>query len=234
MKKIFLPLMMTSLIIGAGLILMSLIDTANAFFHGFLIVGICILLGVAVKIMDELIDEASFKPYRIWIIPLALFIPTSMVYLALTEGPVIGMVLGTIIGILIAGKLDHPAYIGSVLLFIVLVLIAYVSQVIQIEITTLYIIPVAAAGSFLDEFGHEKWTSANKTITFLFKHRFFLKIFAFFGVVLGFALPIHLIGFLCFDVFYDLVAVASSHDLSHNKSPQMSPFTGAQGGVNHG
>ena len=234
MKKIFLPLMMTSLIIGAGLTIVGLIDTANAFFHGLLIVGICILLGVAVKIMDELIDENSFKPYRLWIIPLALFIPTSMVYLALTEGPVIGMVIGTVIGILIAGKLDHPAYIVSVLLFIVLVLIAFVSQVIQIEVTTLYIIPVAAAGSFLDEFGHEKWTGANKAITFLFQHRFFLKIFAFFGVFLGLALPIHLIGFLCFDVCYDLVAVASHHDFSQKNSPQMSPLTGVQGGVNHG
>lgn len=217
MKKLFITLALSSLI-GVGCILIGFFYSEDVIFHGFTIVGICILLGIAVKIMDQLIDEIKAKSYRIWIVPLAIFIPSSMAYLALTEEPVVGMVIGTAIGILIAGKLDHPAYVISVILFIALVFIAFLLQVINIEATTFYIIPVAATGSFLDEFGHERWRNNKKVITFIFKHRFFLKTFAFFGVMLGFAQPIHLVGFLCFDIFYDLVETVYQHDDINKKS----------------
>jgi len=225
MKKLFITLALSSLI-GFGCILIGFTYSRDPFFHGFIIVGICILLGIAVKIMDQLIDEIKVKSYRIWIIPLAVFIPSAMAYLALTEEPVVGMVIGTAIGILIAGKLDHPAYVASIILFIALVFIAFLLQVINIEVTTFYIIPVAAAGSFLDEFGHERWGDNKKVVTFIFKHRFFLKMFAFFGVVVGFAQPIHLIGFLCFDIFYDLIETAYRYDDISKKSMAHSPKLG--------
>jgi hypothetical protein len=189
----------------------------NILSRGFIIVDICILLGVTTKTMDQLIDEINVKSYRLWIIPLALFIPSSMAYLALTEGPVIGMVIGTVIGLIIAGKIDHPAYVISIILFIALIFSAFALHVIHIEATTFYIIPVATAGSFLDEFGHERWRSSKKSINFILQHRFFLKTFAFFGVVLGFALPIHFIGFLCFDICYDLVDATSRSDAKSKK-----------------
>jgi len=217
MKKLFITLVI-SFLIGVICIVVGFSYSKDTIFQGFTLFGICILLGIAIKIMDQLIDEIKVKSYRIWIIPLAIFIPTAMAYLALTEEPVVGMVIGTAIGILIAGKLDHPAYVASVVLFVALIFIAYVLQVINIETTTFYIIPVAAIGSFLDEFGHERWRNNKKVITFIFKHRFFLKTFAFFGVVAGFAQPIHLIGFLCFDIFYDLVDTAYRHDDISKKS----------------
>jgi hypothetical protein len=227
MKKLVF-IVTISFIIGIGCILIGFFYPKNIVFHGFTIVGICVLLGVAVKTMDQLIDEIKVKSYRLWIVPLAIFIPTSMAYLALTEEPVIGMVLGTVIGILIAGKLDHPAYVISVILFITLVSIAFVLHIINIEVTTFYIIPVAAAGSFLDEFGHERWKSNKKSITFIFKHRFFLKTFAFFGVIIGFAQPIHFIGFLCFDIFYDLVDTASRYDAVSKKFVPSEFLTGVK------
>ena len=202
---------------GIGCITLGFSYPKNIVFHGFTIMGICVLLGIAVKTMDQLIDEIKIKSYRIWIIPLAIFIPSSMAYLALTEAPVVGMVIGTVIGLIIIGKIDHPAYIASIILFITLVFSAYVLHIINIEVATFYIIPVAATGSFLDEFGHERWKSNKKSITFIFKHRFFLKTFAFFGVILGFAQPIHFIGFLCFDIFYDLVDSASRYDVINKK-----------------
>jgi len=211
MKKLFITLAISTLI-GVICIFIGFYYSKDLFFQGFMIVGICILLGIAIKIMDQLIDEIKIKSYRIWIIPLAVFIPVSMTYLALTEEPVVGMVIGAVIGMLIAGKINHPAYVLSIILFIVLVFIALLLHLINIELTTFYIIPVAVIGSFLDEFGHEKCSSNNKIITFLFKHRFFLKIFAFIGVLAGFAQTIHLIGFLCFDIFYDLVATAYQKD----------------------
>jgi hypothetical protein len=206
-----------SSIIGLICILIGFSFTEDVFFQGFIIVGVCILLGIAVKIMDQLIDEIKTKSYRIWIIPLSIFIPVFMVYLALTEEPVIGMVIGTVIGIFIAGKLNHPAYILSIILFIGLIFIAFLLQIINMNLNTLYIIPVAAVGSFLDEFGHERWKSDNKTITFIFKHRFFLKIFAFLGIIFGLAQVIHLIGFLCFDIFYDLIETSYQYDKIRKK-----------------
>lgn len=217
MKKMSITLAI-SFLIGIVCILIGFYYYENTIFYGFAIVGICILLGITTKIMDLIIDEIKVKSYRIWIIPLAIFIPSAMAYLALTEEPVVGMVIGAAIGMLVAGKLDHPAYIVSVVLFIVLVFIAFLLQIINIEVTTFYIIPVAAAGSFLDEFGHERWGNNKKVITFIFKHRFFLKTFAFFGVVAGFAQPAHLIGFICFDIFYDLVDTAYQHDATNKKS----------------
>jgi hypothetical protein len=216
MKK-FVFILAISFFVGIGCVLIGFSYQNNIVFRGLVIVGICILLGAAVKTMDHIIDEIKMKPYRLWIVPLAFFISSSMAFLALTEGPVIGMVIGTVIGLLLTGKIDHLAYVASIVLFIILVFFVSVLHMITIEITTFYIIPVAAAGSFLDEFGHEHWKSNKKSITFIFKHRFFLKTFAFFGVILGFALPVHFVGFLCFDIFYDLVDTASRYDMKSKK-----------------
>ena len=216
MKKIVFILTLSS-IIGVGCILVGFYYPKNNVFNGLILVGLCILLGLAVKIMDQLIDEIKDRSYKMWIIPLAIFIPASMAYLALTEEPVIAMVIGTAIGLLIAGKLDHPMYLVSVILFVILIFITFALNVINIEPTTFCIIPVAAIGSFLDEFGHDKLESNKKVIIFMFKHRFFLKAFAFLGFILGFAYLIHLIGFLCFDIFYDLVDTAWQYDINQRK-----------------
>ena len=215
MKNIMFILTLSS-ITGVILIILGFSYPKSNVFNGLIVVGICILLGIAVKMMDHLIDEIKDRSYKILIIPLAVFIPTSMVYLALTEEPVIGMVIGTVIGLLIASKLDHPMYIVSVILFVILISMAYMMHIITVEVTTFYIIPVAAMGSFLDEFGHDKCKNG-KITKFVFKHRFFLKIFAFLGFILGFAQPVHLIGFLCFDIFYDFVDMAWQQDTINNK-----------------
>ena len=205
-----------SAITGIILIILGFSYPKSNVFNGFIIIGICILLGIAIKTMDQLIDESTSKNNKIFLIPLAIFIPFSIAYLALSEEPVIGMVIGTVLGLLIAGKLDHPMYIVSVILFILLVFVAYIMHVMTAEINTLYIIPVAATGSFLDEFGHEKYKHGKITV-FMFEHRFFLKIFAFLGFILGFAQLVHLIGFLCFDIFYDLIDSAWHLDIKNVK-----------------
>ena len=216
MKNVVFIITLSS-IIGIVLVILGFSYPKSNVFNGFIVVGLCILLGLAVKIMDHLIDEIKDRSYKMWIIPLAIFIPASMAYLALTEEPVIGMVIGTAIGLLIAGKLDHPMYLVSVILFVILIFITFALNVINIEPTTFYIIPVAAIGSFLDEFGHDKWKSNKKIIIFMFKHRFFLKAFAFIGFILGFVHLVHLVGFLCFDIFYDLVDATWQNDIIGEK-----------------
>jgi len=202
--------------IGFVLVLFGFIYEDNQLFNGLIIIGLCILLGATVKTLDLIIDQIKSKSYKIWIIPLAIFIPSSMAYLALTEEPVIGMVIGAVIGMLIAGKIDHFSYVFSIIMFILLIIIAIFFKIITIETTTYYIIPVAAAGSFFDEFGHEKYSKNKKVVKFIFKHRFFLKIFAFLGVIVGFAQPIHLTGFICFDIFYDLIEMSYELDFFKN------------------
>jgi hypothetical protein len=194
------------------LVTLGLINPDNTIFTWCIVVGLCILLGIAIKLMDILIDEVKNRNYKFLIIPLAVFIPTAMAYLALSEEPVVGMVLGTVIGLLLAGKLDHPMYIVSVVFFIIFIFIANIMSFTSLEITTIYIIPVAATGSFLDEFGHEKYDRGD-ILSFMFKHRFFLKIFAFLGFLLGFAQLVHLIGFLCFDLLYDILESAWQSDI---------------------
>jgi len=185
MKNIISIITLSS-ITGVILIILGFSYPGSNVLNGLALVGICILLGTAVKITDQLIDEIKHRSSKILIVSLGIFIPTAMAYLALTEEPVVGMVIGAAIGLLIAGKLDHPMYIVSVILFIVLIFVAYLMQIINVEVTMFYIIPVAAAGSFLDEFGHDKYQNG-KITKFVFKHRFFLKIFAFLGFILGFA-----------------------------------------------
>ena len=218
MKKI-IPIIISTMITGIGFILVGLYYQKNNVLNGLILIGLCILWGVIVKLMDQLIDEKTAKSYRIWIIPLAFFIPISMVYIALTEEPVIGMVVGTAIGLLIAGKLDHPMYLVSVILFVTIVVIVSMLSMVDIKITTFYIIPVAATGSFLDEFVHERWKSGQKIVMFILKHRFFLKAFAVLGFLLGYAHLVHLIGFLCFDIFYDIVDTAWQYELVNKKIP---------------
>jgi hypothetical protein len=216
MKNIVTILTLSSMI-GVVLIVLGFFYPESNIFNGLIVVGLCILLGLAVKMMDQLIDEIKHRSSKILIVPLGIFIPTAMAYLALTEEPVVGMVIGAAIGMLIAGKLDHPMYIFSVALFIALVFVAYLMQIITIETTTFYIIPVAAVGSFLDEFGHDRFNS-RKIIKSVFKHRFFLKIFAFLGFALGFAQLVHLIAFICFDIFYDLIDTAWQYDTIRKRS----------------
>lgn len=211
MKKLIFILALSSLI-GFGSFLIGLLYSDDTYLYGFTIVGICTLLGITIKTMDQLIDKKKVKSNRIWIILMTIFITVAMTYLALTEEPVIGMVIGTVIGLMIAGKLDHSAYLVITLLFIALIFVAYLMQIIHVELTTFIIIPVAATGSFLDEFVHERWQSNNWIITFIFKHRFFLKVFALLGVLVEFAQPIHFIGFLCFDIFYDIIGTAYRYD----------------------
>lgn len=175
--------------------------------NAFVLIGICLTLGFLVKLTDQLIDDKTMKKYRFFIFPFAITIPLLMIYLADTNEPVFGMVIGTALGLLVAGKLDHPAYLVSVVCFILVMILLVVFDVIDISNTSMYIMPLAFFGAFTDEFGHETVTSknVNKVITLFFKHRFALKTAALIAVLVSWAEVVHLIGFLCFDLGYEIV-----------------------------
>jgi hypothetical protein len=172
------------------------------------LIGLCIILGLDVKFIDQLIDDDTMKPHRKFAIPLALLIPILMGYLATIHDPVFGMVLGTAAGLLLAGKLDHPAFLIAAVGFMCGMIAFVVIRDISIATTSYYLIPMAAFGSYGDEFGHERIRHGNfpNWVVQFFEHRFLLKSVAAFSVLIGFADMIHLIGFLCWDATYDSVA----------------------------
>ncbi len=175
---------------------------------GASLVGICIILGLLIKSTDQLIDEARFKKFRILILPFAMAIPLIMGYLAYTNDPVFGMVIGTAIGLLLSGKIDHKAYVLSILAFIAVIVLLVLFDGLRIAITSIYIIPFAVVGAYSDEVGIEKVRAkkAAKPLKLFFEHRFALKIAAVICIALGFAQVIHLIAFFCFDIAYDITA----------------------------
>jgi hypothetical protein len=186
-----------------------LIDFGYAFQHsGASLVGICILLGLIIKSMDQLIDVARFRANRILIAPFAISIPLMMGYLAYTHDPVFGMVIGTAIGLVLSGKIDHKAYVLSILAFLAVVALLVLFGNLHIAMTSVYIIPFAVAGSYLDELGVEKVRAkkAAGPLRQFFEHRSVLKITAVICTALGFAQIIHLIAFFCFDIAYDITA----------------------------
>ena len=193
-------------ILGIGLSIAGFIADSS----GAILIGLCLILGLDVKLTDQLIDDRSMSRYRFLIFPFALLVPILMGYLAMAHDPVFGMVIGTAIGLLLSGKLDHIAYIVSAIGFIAVMVAFIVLLNVDIAMTSIYIIPVACIGAFGDEFGHEKVSQreTHKAITFFFQHRFFLKALSALCVVLSWARIIHFIGFLCFDLSYDVVAAS--------------------------
>ncbi len=173
------------------------------------LIGFCIILGLDVKLIDQLIDDENMRKFRYLAFPLAILIPVLMGYLAIIHDPVFGMVMGTAIGLFISGKLDHPAFIMAAVGFMVL-MVAFVFMFnIEIETTTIYLIPLAAIGAYGDEFGHEKVSAGSypDLVFQFFEHRFLLKTVALISVIIGFAGWIHLLGFLCWDISYDVVSL---------------------------
>ena len=179
---------------------------------GASLVGICVLLGLLIKSTDQLIDDPHLKKFRILIFPFAMAIPLIMCYLAYTHDPVFGMVIGTALGLVLSGKIDHKAYMLSILVFIAVIVLLVLLGSLQIARTSIYIIPFAVAGAYLDEFGIERVRAREtyKTIKPFFEHRPILKIAAVICTLLGFAEIIHLIAFFCFDIAYDVTAYSLS------------------------
>jgi len=203
--KRVIPLLLLA-IAGVALSLIGLVLTRD----DIVLIGLCIILGLDVKFIDQLIDDASMERYRFLVFPLALLIPLLMGYLAIIHDPVFGMVMGTAIGLLLSGKLDHPVFIMAAIGFVIAMIAFVLLFSIDIAITSIYIIPLAAFGAFGDEYGHEyvSGRERNSSLTFFFDHRFLLKTVALICVVIGFAELIHFIGFLVWDISYDVVAVS--------------------------
>jgi hypothetical protein len=168
--------------------------------------GSCAFLGVVVKATDQYVDLGIADKHKKEVFGLAAFIPIIMGYLAFVYDPVFGMVVGAGLGLLFAGKLDHPGFQMAFVGFLVLVFAVAYGFDMEFSRETFYIIPLALAGSFLDEHIHEKTAKRKDWVHDFFDHRPLLKVAAVLATVLGFSELVHLAGFFMFDLFYDVVA----------------------------
>lgn len=175
---------------------------------GLGLIGFCILLGFLIKGTDQLIDDVRFYEFRALVFPSAIMIPLIIGYLAYLHDPVFGMVIGTALGLILTGKIDHPAFVVGIIGFISIIVLLILVGSLEIAVTSIYIIPFAFVGCYADEIGHEKMSESAqpKTLKFFFEHRFALKVAAVICTALGLAQIIHLIAFFCFDIAYDITA----------------------------
>lgn len=195
----------------AILFLVALLLLAVGFlieYSGATLVGLCILLGMLIKGLDQLIDVPGFRKFRYLIPPMAAAIPLIIGYLAYVHDPVFGMVIGTALGLILTKKIDHPGFVVSIVGFIGIMVLLVVLGSLEVATTSIYIIPFAFIGCYADEVGHEMMSSKNRprSVKFFFEHRFALKVAAVICTLLEFALPIHLVAFICFDIAYDIIA----------------------------
>ena len=170
-----------------------------------ILIGSCALLGILIKATDQLIDlRGGRKKKEIFL--MAAAIPLIMGYLAFRYDPVFGMVVGAGLGLFFSGKFDHPGYYFSFFGFLAVIFIIAFAFKMEFSKETFYLIPMALAGSFLDEFVHEKTAGKQDAVHAFFDHRPLLKITALMATIIGFAGAVHLVGFLFFDIAYDVVA----------------------------
>ncbi|UCF08890.1 MAG: hypothetical protein JSW28_04140 [Thermoplasmata archaeon] len=172
------------------------------------LVGLCIILGMLIKAMDQLIDVEGFRRFRPLILPFGVAIPLIIGYLAYVHDPVFGMVIGTALGLILSGKMDHPGFGVSIIGFIGIIVLLVLLGGLKIAATSIYIIPFAFIGCYADEIGHEKMSMRKgpRVLNLFFEHRFALKVAAVICTLLGYAELIHLVAFLCFDIAYDITA----------------------------
>ncbi len=187
---------------------------------GAALIGLCLLLGIFIKGLDQLIDLGVFDDHRKVGFTLALAIAAIVFYLAMEHDPVFGMVVGTALGLLLAGKIDHPALLTAMIVSVVLLVLGVAFLRPDTPMSSYLLIPMAAAGNLADEWTHDRFEKGeSRALARFFHHRPVLKCVALLAVVVHFAEWIHLVGFLCFDLAYDLVAVL---------------WTGAEGKANAG
>lgn len=116
--------------------------------------------------------------------------------------------LGLIIGVILSRKVDRPNMIvGLILTFIF-------AFYFGLQIPTPLLLIVVALFTLIDEVGHEKLAQKKGYLAFFFRYRLSLKLIMVLLAGIFLVRVIHLMGFLCFDLSYDL----TNHFLTHDDS----------------
>lgn len=108
------------------------------------------------------------------------------------------LILGLFIGVIISRKVDRPNLVLGVILTFAFAFLF------EIKAPTIWLMIVVALFAFIDEWGHEKLSQKRGLTVLFFRYRLALKLVMSLLTLMSQIQVLHLMGFLCFDLSYDL------------------------------
>jgi multisubunit Na+/H+ antiporter MnhE subunit len=156
-----------------------------------------ILAGVTLKAADVYGEvKGDFKAYITSIISAILF------WMLLHESPHTATFMGAVIvGCIVSLKVNRPN------LIIGLVTIVALSATLGFQMPIIWLLAILSSIAYLDEFTHDRTHKWKSRFRFFFKYRGLLKATAIFAALTGIVTPVSAVGFLLFDVCYDLSGI---------------------------
>ena len=121
----------------------------------------------------------------------------TLIYLGVEES---SYVLGIVLGVALGGKINRPNLLAGLLT------VAMSALIFGLALPHLWLLAVVAALSFLDEVGHDRLASRTGLVGLLFRYRVGLKVGTILLAISGLVLVTTAVGFLCFDLSYDVVS----------------------------
>ncbi len=108
------------------------------------------------------------------------------------------LILGLFIGVTASRKVDRPNLVlGLILTFAFALLL-------EVKTPTLWLVIVVTLFTFIDEWGHERFSRTEGAAALFFRYRLALKLATGLLTLMSQIEVLHLMGFLCFDLSYDL------------------------------
>ena len=108
--------------------------------------------------------------------------------------------LGIVVGVTVSRKVDRPNMIFGLVLTIVAALYF------GIKVPNPWLLVVIASFTLIDESGHERLGQRRGALAFFFRYRLSLKLAMTLLAGLSVVEAVYYVGFLCFDLSYDLLS----------------------------
>jgi hypothetical protein len=108
------------------------------------------------------------------------------------------IILGIIVGVIVSKKVDRPNMIFGLVLTIIFAL------VFEPESPVPFLTIMVSLFTFIDETGHEIYSQKRGLLSLFFHYRLALKLVMICMAIVSLIQVIHLVGFLCFDLAYEV------------------------------
>lgn len=171
------------------------------------------LSGITLKTSDVLGERGNTSVSYLSAAASAVFFGLLMSESAFSSA----LILGIIVGVTLSRKVDKPNMIFGLVLTII------VAIYFEIAIPILWFLVVVALFTFIDEIGHERLSQRKGVSAFFFRYRLSLKLAMTILTSLSLVKVIYYIGFLCFDLSYDLINYLLKDIREKQSNPKRSP-----------
>jgi len=159
----------------------------------WVVIATCILAGATLKLADQTGEDRHNKAGY-----LSAAIAGTLLGSIISYGPEeASIVIGIIIGVSLARKIDRP---NLLLGLIITVTTAYI---LGFETPRLWLLLLVSALSLVDEFGHDRLGAKTSSLGVFFRYRVSLKVALLFAAAASIVSDTAAIGFLGFDSAYD-------------------------------